>query len=55
MRGTLIALALCALLGAATARAQGGINLSWDDCGALGTANQSFACDTNADSSVIGR
>jgi hypothetical protein len=53
MRCIVITLALCALLGAATARAQGGINLSWDDCGASGTANQSFACDTNADSSVM--
>jgi hypothetical protein len=24
-----------------------GINLSWDDCGVLGTSARSFACDTN--------
>jgi hypothetical protein len=45
--------ALCVVLGAATAHAQGAINLSWGDCGAYGTANRSFACDTNADSSLM--
>ncbi len=27
--------------------AAGGLNLSWDDCGAAGTATKSFACNTN--------
>jgi hypothetical protein len=52
VRNVVIAVAMF-VLGAATVHAQGGINLSWDDCGALGAANRSFACDTNADSSVI--
>src|SRR5438552_18447811 len=32
------------VLGASMASA-GGINLSWNDCGAAGTANQTFACN----------
>jgi hypothetical protein len=44
------ALALC--LTAPVARA-GGINLSWDDCGAFGSAQKNFACDTNVGSNVL--
>ncbi|MEO5618207.1 MAG: hypothetical protein ABIS67_10580 [Candidatus Eisenbacteria bacterium] len=35
------------------ASAQGGINLSWDDCGTFGTELKFFACDTNAGVSVL--
>lgn len=41
----LVALALCAPL---SARAQSGINLSWDDCGAFGTDLKTFACNSNS-------
>jgi hypothetical protein len=34
------------VLGASMASA-GGINLSWNDCGAAGTANATFACDVS--------
>lgn len=53
MRDRFLAVVLCAVLGAANAHAQGAINLSWGDCGGYGTANRSFACDTNADSSLM--
>src|SRR2546425_117311 len=33
--------------GASMASASG-INLSWNDCGTFGTANQTFACNTNS-------
>jgi len=33
---------------AASAHAQGGINLSWGDCGAAGVQNKTFACTTNS-------
>lgn len=33
---------------AVTAAEAGGINLSWSNCGTLGTANRSFACNTNS-------
>jgi len=35
------------VFGASMASAQGGINLSWVDCGLAGTQNQTFACNTN--------
>lgn len=35
------------------ALAQGGINLSWDDCGTFGNEVRFFACDTNAGASVL--
>jgi len=44
-RITLIAGAML-VLGASIASAEG-INLSWTDCGAFGTQNVSFACNTN--------
>jgi len=53
MRIALVGLALCLALGVRSADAQGRINLSWDDCGASGAANRLFACNTNADSSML--
>lgn len=45
---------LIAALGApAIVSAQGGVNLSWDDCGAAGVEVKYFACDTNAGSSTL--
>lgn len=35
------------VFGASMASAQGGINLSWNDCGAAGTGNATFLCNTN--------
>lgn len=32
---------------ASTAHAQGGVNLSWNDCGTFGIVNSNFACNTN--------
>lgn len=47
-------LLLIALLALTTSfAAAAGINLSWDDCGTFGALNKSFACDTNAGSSVL--
>lgn len=43
----LIVAALVALT-ASAALAQPGINLSWNDCGLNGQANQAFACNTNS-------
>lgn len=42
------ALAAALLLAPRIATAQGGINLSWGDCGAWGLAQRNFACNTNA-------
>src|SRR6185503_2289499 len=42
---SLVAIALIAIVSAA--HAQGGINLSWNDCGGFGTLNKTFACNTN--------
>ena len=44
----LVALSFCA----APAFAQG-INLSWDDCGASGSLNKTFACDSNTGIHVL--
>lgn len=30
-----------------------GINLAWDECGASGTSNRSFACDTNLGANTL--
>lgn len=38
---------------AAPAFAQGGLNLSWNDCGTFGVGAVNFACDTNAGSHVL--
>src|SRR5262249_3657107 len=53
MRIASVLLVLCLAPGVGTAHAQGGIRLSWDDCGASGVDNKSFACNTNADSSML--
>ena len=42
-----------ALLVPSAVSAQGGINLSWDDCGASGAGLKFFACDSNAGSSTL--
>ena len=44
---------LLSLVTASTAVAQGGINLSWIDCGAAGVQNRNFACDSNAGFDVL--
>jgi hypothetical protein len=31
----------------------GGVNLSWDDCGAAGATDKTFACNTNSGSAVL--
>jgi hypothetical protein len=36
-----------------SARAQGGINLSWDDCGSFGQELKTFACNTNTGNDVL--
>ena len=33
---------------ASSAFAAGGVNLSWNDCGAFGTMQRNFACNTNS-------
>lgn len=33
--------------------AQGGINMSWDDCGPFGRAQRNFACDTHTGSATL--
>ena len=35
------------VVGFATAQAQGGIDLSWNDCGSFGVGNKSFTCASN--------
>jgi hypothetical protein len=45
-----LALAVCA---PALARAQGGFNLSWDDCGTHGTELKAFACNTNSGTAFV--
>jgi hypothetical protein len=47
----LVAFALAGF--ARSSHAAGGVNLSWGDCGAFGTATKSFACDTNVGSNVL--
>lgn len=46
IRILLATMALITLL-AGIAAAQGGINLSWDDCGAAGVSQKTFACNSN--------
>jgi hypothetical protein len=45
--------ALCALALLATPAHAGGINLSWNDCGAFGQAQRNFACNTNTGVNVM--
>lgn len=42
-----VALTALTLLASTDSAAQHGVNLSWDDCGAHGTALKTFACDVN--------
>jgi hypothetical protein len=44
---TLLAFGLALVVTAPPARAQGGLNLYWDDCSLAGTLNKTFACNTN--------
>lgn len=48
MKKSLLIAGTMLVLGASMASAQGGINLSWNDCGTFGTGNITFACNTNA-------
>jgi len=49
IRGFAAAVLAAGVLGASTATAGGGgLNLSWDDCGSNGSADMTFACNTNA-------
>ncbi len=47
IRGFVAALMVAGMFGASTASAQGGLNLSWDDCGTNGGADMAFACNAN--------
>ena len=53
MKPLLRLLAFAPLLLFAAPASASGINLSWDDCGAFGTGNRDFACDTNAGEDVL--
>jgi len=48
----LLAAVACGLF-ASTAFAQGGINLSWDECGSAGVLQKNFACDTNSGFAIM--
>jgi hypothetical protein len=48
VRNLIAVSATAALVRAAPADAQGGLNLSWDDCGAFGSFQKNFSCDTNS-------
>jgi hypothetical protein len=51
MRKSLLTVGAFLVLGASVASAQGGagaINLSWNDCGAAGVADNAFLCNTNS-------
>ena len=48
IRGFVAAVVAAGMFGASTASAQGGLNLSWDDCGTNGNVDATFACNTNA-------
>lgn len=53
-RALILAAALVvAMPGHARATIGGGINLSWDDCGAFGTQQKNFACDTNSGVGIL--
>jgi hypothetical protein len=47
MKKTLLIAGALLCLGVSMASAQGGINLSWNDCGPAGQPSQTFACNTN--------
>ncbi len=48
IRGFVAAVVVAGMFGATAASAQGGLNLSWDDCGLNGNADAAFVCNTNA-------
>jgi hypothetical protein len=48
MKKTLLMAGALLALTAGIASAQGGINLSWTDCGAFGTLQKNFACTSNS-------
>ena len=47
MKKTLLIAGALLCLGVSMASAQGGINLSWTDCGTFGTLQRNFACNSN--------
>lgn len=52
MHKFLLVLAIAAF-STSPAFADGGLNLSWDDCGSAGVAAKTFACDTNTGSNLL--
>jgi hypothetical protein len=48
-----LALVIPALTLAFSTAHAGGINLSWNDCGAFGVAEKNFACTTNVSVSAL--
>lgn len=46
MKRLLLTCIACAAL--ATTASAGGMNLAWNDCGAFGQSNETFACNTNS-------
>jgi len=50
---TLLATAALTALVTSAVHAQGGINLSWTDCGSFGTMQKNFACNVNTGASTI--
>jgi hypothetical protein len=53
MKKTLLLAGALLALSAGVASAQGGINLSWADCGTTGTLSRTFACTSNTLSGAI--
>lgn len=53
MKKTLLMAGALLALTAGIASAAGGINLSWTDCGAAGTASRNFACTSNGTVGVL--
>ena len=52
MKKTLLITGLLLALTASLAAAAG-LNLSWNDCGAAGTQNRNFACNTNVGNNIL--
>jgi hypothetical protein len=50
MKKTLLMAGALLALTAGVASAQAGLNLSWTDCGALGTSSRTYACTSNSGS-----
>jgi hypothetical protein len=53
MKKSLLIAGAMLVLGASVASAQGGLNLSWNDCGTFGAATATFACNTNSGSNSL--